>query len=132
MRMLGSVSMQQLAIADFLGRLDRCQGQRPADAVAALLGLDIEALHLADALAPEGADADAAGRPAIDFGKEQAALRRRIGAGQRGHFLVEILEGQIDAEPGRVVAEELADLLEGFAVVGGKGAKGDGHAMPGS
>jgi hypothetical protein len=41
----------QLAVANFLGCLDRGQRQRRADAVTALLGFDVEALHLADAFA---------------------------------------------------------------------------------
>jgi hypothetical protein len=66
----------QLAVADFLGRLDRRQRQRGADAVAAFLGFDVEALHLADAFAAgQRPDADTTGRSTINFGKKQAAIR---------------------------------------------------------
>ena len=65
---------------------------------------------------------DATGWPAVNFGEEQPALWGSIGTGQRSHFLVKILIRQIDAEPGRIVAEILANVLKGFAVVGGEGA----------
>ncbi|KFB71713.1 MAG: hypothetical protein AW09_003168 [Candidatus Accumulibacter phosphatis] len=70
---------QQLAVADFLGRLDRRHRQHAADAETALAGLDIQPLQFAKARG-EGSDADTAGRPAIAFGIEQAAVRLGVGA----------------------------------------------------
>ena len=126
MRMLGRVSISRLAIADCLGGLDGFQSQRPADAVAAQFRIDIEAFHLAGAFRiRQGADSDATRRSTGKFRKEQPALRLRIAAGQERHFLFEILERQVDAQPGREIAEILADLFQGFSVVGSKGADRD-------
>ena len=63
-----------------------------------------------------------ASRSAVDLGKEQPPLRHRVGARQGSHLLLEMLVGQDDTQPGRVIAEKLTDLFERFAVVGGEGA----------
>jgi hypothetical protein len=68
----------------------------------------------------ERPDADAASRLAVTFGVEQATGGSGIGARQRSHFLLETLERQIDAQPGGVVAEELANVFDGGGVVGGE------------
>jgi hypothetical protein len=117
---------QELAVADRLGRLDRRQRQIAADAETAPAGLDVQPLHFAEP-GRERSDADAAGRLAVVFGVEQASLGCGIGARQRRHLLFEVLKTQIDAEPGGVVAEELANPFELARVVGGEGAQGIDH-----
>jgi hypothetical protein len=110
---------EQFAVAYFLGRADRRQDQIATYAEAALAGLDVKPLHFAQA-GGKGANRDATRRLAIVFSIEEATARWRIGARQRSHFVVETLKGQVDAEPGRIVAEELADVVDGGRVVGGE------------
>jgi hypothetical protein len=116
---------QDLAVADLTGSADRRQRQVAADAEAAERGIDIEPLEFADALG-QRPDADAAGAAfftiCLDHGIEQAALGRRVAPGQRRHFLVEVLVAQVDTEPGRIVAEELAHLFQFGDMFGAKHA----------
>ena len=73
---------------------------------------------------------DVGGKPDTDrvaVDEEQAAFRCGIGAGQGGHFLIEALIRQVNAEPARIVAEELAHIFQCVGVLGCQGANGGGH-----
>jgi hypothetical protein len=95
-----------------------------ADPLAAEFGVDVKALELAMPVgAGDRAHAHATGRLAFPLGEEEPALRRRVGAGQAGHLLVEILVRQVHAQPGRVIAEVLADLFKLGSIGSGEGAK---------
>ena len=71
---------------------------------------DVQALHLADSVVFQRSQRDTAdGRIS---GEKQTAARRRVFAGKRGELLVEVLEAQVDREPGRVFLEQLARVRD--------------------
>ncbi len=79
-------------------------------------GPHVQALHLADGALRIGAaqrtQRDAADGRARRTGEQQAAARRRVGAGQRGELLGESLEAEVDREPRRVFLEQRAGVRD--------------------
>ncbi|CAI08179.1 hypothetical protein ebA3636 [Aromatoleum aromaticum EbN1] len=117
---------QDAAVTDFLRRPDRREDQFATDAQPAQRRLDVQSLHLADAIG-ERADSDTTRGLAIDFGIKKPALRRPVRSRQRRHLVAETLETQVHADRSGIVAEELADVVEADPVIGTQYAKFDWH-----
>lgn len=86
---------------------DRAFRQLPAKALSAPRGPHVQTLHFT-AAGLQGTDADAAQCLFPVRRQQQRAAWRRVGAWERRKFFLKALEAEVDAEPGLVLAEEMA------------------------
>ena len=106
------------AIAGRARGLDAGRRQTPAQSQIPVRRAQPQPLHLAGARPLVGPEADATGQRAIHVGEPDRALGWRVMARQGGQLGLEILEAEIDPEPGLVLEEQRA---QGRHVLGAGG-----------
>src|SRR5581483_5835711 len=98
-------------VADSFATHDNCLGEVPADAAAARLGTDVKPLHLAR-LRVEFSQRDTADGARTSARQQNAAVRRRVTAGQALQLRGEILEIEVEVERPRVILEKSSGRVD--------------------
>ena len=98
-------------VPEFAGALHGGGDEGASDLFAASIGADEGALEFADVVGAEaGVEGGASNDVVVELGKqESAAFSGGVVAGEGVEFVLEVLEGEVFAEPVDVFEKELAD-----------------------